>query len=55
MNREDKEKMRDEIMFLQGIIEGASFFANDSNMGSVLETIQNQFAMISGNVIEMMD
>ena len=51
----DKEKMRGDLMFLRGMLEGMSYFSSDRSMSDSLETVQNLFDALAENVGAMME
>lgn len=47
-----RNKLRDNLMFLRGMLEGMSFFSETPGMADALESAQNQLDVISEVILE---
>ncbi len=50
----DREAMRDDFMFLRGLIQGISFFSETSSMGDAMESVEEQLTSLSRAVLGVM-
>jgi hypothetical protein len=54
-NAVDKQQLRDDLLFLRGLIQGISFFTESNNMGHAMESAEDQLQSISNRILKLIE